>query len=265
MTEISQGCGLTTHGACSKSMHSSSIICSMPMLRMETEETSSTGAKLDFVDFLNHTSSGLDVRESDCDLSSLSDVYSWRNFHCQQLRHHIGLHSSHIAIIWPKNSNGAILTNELEAWESGGVIGSTLFEISFRPTTRLLTAWSHGFPTAFYPFQSYVEVFQAQFPHVDQKDRHKYGLVTSLEELQTFVHLIMRSDQWRQALSKKLVNASLSYSIDFMLEEYVSTLDSLFFGEFARNMSLLDMQRDLEIVAVRAKHEKVKAAKLALL
>lgn len=61
---------------------------------------------------------------------------------CKQVQHH---HSES----W-RASLGLIWARDL----------SDDFETKYRPVTRLVTAWSHGLPTAFSAFQSYLEVMR---------------------------------------------------------------------------------------------------------
>jgi hypothetical protein len=113
---------------------------------------------------------------------------------CKQLLFHRVLEKASIAIIWPKDVYSE-------------------FETRLRPVTRLVTAWSHGIPTAFFPYRSYIEASVDALQGQNTGFGPEYmGLVASFHELAAFLRMMTGDEGLRIQLVERIVRESSKYS-----------------------------------------------------
>lgn len=156
---------------------------------------------------------------------------------CKQVHHH---HSDQwnasLGLIWARNH-------------------SDEYETKFRPVTRLVTAWSHGLPTAFSPFQSYLEVCEFALRSAAQDEAYvrlfgtpscaQLGLCETHEEVLTFFKR-MRDKPAELAAVKRVIThvASTYFSFETISLQLAEILRSAHSKKVAKDDLNILLQRE---------------------
>ncbi len=78
-----------------------------------------------------------------------------------QARHHEALRGVDVALVWPREEE-------------------SFFHNALRPSTRLVTWWSHGVPTVFFPYDNYMELASAAAVPTHARDAARVGALLQL-------------------------------------------------------------------------------------
>jgi hypothetical protein len=106
-----------------------------------------------------------------------------------QMKFHQGISDVDIAFLWPPDD---------------------LVTTLYRPPTRLLYWWSHGVPTVFFPYKSYVEVSEASGYSVDSVNMSS----ASLPGIEAILATLATNTSVRQSLHKLGLEAARWYSTE---------------------------------------------------
>mmetsp|Transcript_44209 Transcript_44209/g.69130 ORF Transcript_44209/g.69130 Transcript_44209/m.69130 type:complete len:546 (-) Transcript_44209:1030-2667(-) len=118
---------------------------------------------------------------------------------CEQVAHHFDFEGAFAGLIWVRDMKDE-------------------FEKHYRPNTRLVTAWSHGLPTAFYVTSAYRVVCQSLLDTEMFKGQDLESVIRAvggardLSEVLSFVQRIQADTSFRKQLSVTVQAVSQQYT-----------------------------------------------------